>query len=98
MDFSFSSDQEELRGLTNRVLTDRCTMEHLKEIEDADGVDLPLWRELADLGIVGIGMPEADGGAGLGYAEVAIVLVGSWPNGCSGSGPPSHGYGCTIPR
>ena len=29
---------------------------------------------LADLGIVGIGMPEADGGAGLGFAEVAIVL------------------------
>ena len=74
MDFSFSSDQEELRGLTNRVLTDRCTMEHLKEIEDGEGVDLGLWRELADLGIVGIGMPEADGGAGLGFAEVAIVL------------------------
>ncbi|MSW30305.1 MAG: hypothetical protein F2867_08430, partial [Actinobacteria bacterium] len=74
MDFSFSSDQEELRALTNRVLTDRCTMEHLKEIEDAGGIDLVLWRELADLGIVGIGMPEADGGAGLGFAEVAIVL------------------------
>ena len=74
MDFSFSSDQEELRALTNRVLTDRCTMEHLKEIEDGEGIDLVLWRELADLGIVGIGMPEADGGAGLGFAEVAIVL------------------------
>jgi alkylation response protein AidB-like acyl-CoA dehydrogenase len=74
MDFSFSSDQEELRGLANRVLTDRCTMEHLKEIEDAGGIDLALWRELADLGIVGIGMPEAAGGAGLGFAEVAIVL------------------------
>jgi len=74
MDFSFSSDQEELRGLVNRVLTDRCTMEHLKEIEDGEGVDLALWRELADLGIVGIGMPEADGGAGLGFAEVGIVL------------------------
>ena len=40
----------------------------------AGGIDLVLWRELADLGIVGIGMPEADGGAGLGFAEVAIVL------------------------
>ena len=53
MDFSFSSDQEELRALTNRVLTDRCTMEHLKEVEDVGGIDLVLWRELADLGIVG---------------------------------------------
>jgi len=74
MDFSFSSDQEELRGLANRVLTDRCTMEHLKEIEDGEGVDLALWRELADLGIVGIGIPESEGGGGLGFAEVAIVL------------------------
>ena len=74
MDFSFSSDQEELRALTNRVLTDRCTIEHLKEIEGEGGIDLALWRELADLGIVGIGMPEADGGGGLGFAEVAIVL------------------------
>lgn len=74
MDFSFTSDQEELRALTNRVLTDRCTLEHLKEIEGGAGVDLALWRELAELGIVGIGMPEAAGGAGLGFAEVAIVL------------------------
>ena len=74
MDFSFSSDQEELRGLVSRVLSDRCTMEHLKEVEDGEGVDLALWRELAELGIVGIGMPEADGGAGLGFAEVGIVL------------------------
>ena len=74
MDFSFTSDQEELRTLTNRVLTDRCTLERLKEIEGADGVDLELWRELAELGIVGIGMPESEGGAGLGFTEVAIVL------------------------
>jgi len=74
MDFSFSPDQEELRALANRVLTDRCTLEHLKEIEQGEGVDLALWRELADLGLVGIGIDEAHGGDGMGYAEVAIVL------------------------
>jgi acyl-CoA dehydrogenase len=77
MDFSFSSDQEELRSLANRVLTDRCTQEHLKEVafgDGATGVDLELWRELADLGLVGIGLPESVGGGGMGFAEVAIVL------------------------
>ena len=39
MDFSFNSDQEELRGLTSLVLTDRCTLEHLKEIEGGEGID-----------------------------------------------------------
>ena len=77
MDFSFTSDQEELRGLANRVLTDRCTQDHLKEVafgEGSTGVDLELWRELAGLGLVGIGLPESAGGGGMGFFEVAIVL------------------------
>jgi 3-oxocholest-4-en-26-oyl-CoA dehydrogenase beta subunit len=77
MDFSFTSDQEELRGLANRVLTDRCTQDHLKAVafgEGSTGVDLDLWRELAGLGLVGIGLPESAGGGGLGFFEVAIVL------------------------
>ncbi len=77
MDFSFTPDQEELRALANRVLTDRCTQEHLKDVAFGDGstgVDLALWSELAELGLVGIGLPESAGGGGLGFAEVAIVL------------------------
>ncbi len=75
MDFSFTSDQEELRGLTNRLLTDKVTPEHLKTVRESDtGVDLALWREMAELGLVGIGLPESAGGAGLGFTEVAIVL------------------------
>jgi len=75
MDFSFTSDQEELRGLTNRLLTDKATPEHLKTVRESDtGVDLALWREMAELGLVGIGLPESAGGAGLGFTEVAIVL------------------------
>lgn len=77
MDFSFTSDQDELRGLANRVLADRCTPDHLRDVafgEGSTGVDLLLWRELADLGIVGIGLPESAGGGGMGFAEVAIVL------------------------
>ncbi len=77
MDFSLSADQEELRQLVKRVLTDRCTPEHLKEVAFGDGssgVDLDLWRELAELGIVGVGLPEEAGGGGAGFAEVAVVL------------------------
>lgn len=77
MDFSLSPEQEELRELARRVLTDRCTPEHLKEVafgEGATGIDLALWRELAGLGLVGIGLPESAGGGGMGFAEVAIVL------------------------
>jgi alkylation response protein AidB-like acyl-CoA dehydrogenase len=75
MDFSFSPDQEELRSLARRILTDRCTAEQLRAISESDsGTDLELWRLLADAGLVGISLPEAAGGGGLGWLEAAIVL------------------------
>jgi alkylation response protein AidB-like acyl-CoA dehydrogenase len=77
MDFSLTADQEELRQLAKRVLADRCTPERLREVAFGDGstgVDLELWRELAELGVVGVGLPEEVGGGGLGFAEAAVVL------------------------
>lgn len=75
MDFSFSPDQNELRGLTRQILTDACTTEHLKAVARTDSAtDLALWKTLADAGLVGIGLPESVGGGGLGLTEVAIVL------------------------
>ena len=75
MDFSFSPDQEELRALARRIVTDRCTAEQLRVISESDSAtDLELWRLLADAGLVGISLPEAAGGGGLGWLEEAIVL------------------------
>lgn len=75
MDFSLTSDQNELRSLTRQILVDTCTTEHLKSVAATDSAtDLALWRTLADAGLVGIGLPEAVGGGGLGITEVAIVL------------------------
>ena len=67
MDFAFTADQEELRALARRVFADRCTPEHLQEdrlrrrVES--GVDLELWREIAELGLVGVGLPESPAAA-----------------------------------
>jgi 3-oxocholest-4-en-26-oyl-CoA dehydrogenase beta subunit len=75
MDFSFSSDQDELRSLTRRILDDTCTSEQLKAVSETDsGLDLTLWKQLADAGLVGIGLPESAGGGGLGFLETCIVL------------------------
>jgi 3-oxocholest-4-en-26-oyl-CoA dehydrogenase beta subunit len=75
MDFAFSSDQEELRALARRILDDRCTQEHLRSIAASPlGTDMVLWRSLAQAGLVGIGLPEAVGGGGLGFTETCIVL------------------------
>jgi len=75
MDFSLTPDQEELRALTRRILSDVCTPAHLKSVSATDtGTDPNLWRTLADSGLVGVGLPESVGGGGLGLIETSIVL------------------------
>jgi alkylation response protein AidB-like acyl-CoA dehydrogenase len=75
MDFSFSSDQQDLRDLAAKILTDATTLERTKQVvADSDGFDRDLWAALADAGIIGISLPESVGGAGLGFLETCIVL------------------------
>src|SRR5215475_1420843 len=75
MDFSFTSDQQDLRELAAKILGDATTLERTKQVvADSDGFDRDLWAALADAGIVGISLPESVGGAGLGFLETCIVL------------------------
>jgi len=76
MDFSLSEDQQAIADLAGQILTDRATNERQREIERRDGprFDPELWRELARAGLLGIPIPEAYGGAGLGFLEIAAIL------------------------
>ncbi len=75
MDFSFSSDQQDLRELAAKILSDATTLERTKQVvAESDGFDRDLWAALAEAGIVGISLPESVGGAGLGFLETCIVL------------------------
>jgi acyl-CoA dehydrogenase len=75
MDFSFDPDQQELRDLAARILTDATGIERTKEVlASPEGMDLDLWAAMAEAGLVGISLPESVGGAGLGWLETCIVL------------------------
>ena len=77
MDFSFSEEQEAVRELADRIFTDLSTHERLRELEsdpDGDRFDRKLWAELAAAGLLGIALPEDDGGAGLGFVETGLVV------------------------
>jgi acyl-CoA dehydrogenase len=51
-------------------------VERVKEIEASDDrIDRELWKELASTGLLGIGLPESAGGAGLGLVEVCLTLI-----------------------
>ncbi len=75
MDFSFNEEQTDLQGLAKQILENEVTNERLKETEAGDtNFDRALWAKLADAGLLGIAIPEAHGGGGYGYLEVALVL------------------------
>ena len=75
MDFALNDAQTATRDLAKRILGDLVTPERHKELE-ATGVwfDRSAWGALADAGLLAMAIPEAHGGAGLGFLEVSLVL------------------------
>jgi alkylation response protein AidB-like acyl-CoA dehydrogenase len=75
MDFSLTEEQKALANLAGQILTDRCTLERLKSIEQSeDGYDRELWAELAKAGLLGAALPESAGGSGGGFVELCLML------------------------
>ncbi len=76
MDFTLTTAQEELGGLSRQILTDLVTQERLRDIEaGATRFDPALWSDLATAGVLAAALPESVGGAGLGLLEQCSVLV-----------------------
>ncbi|KXX57015.1 acyl-CoA dehydrogenase family protein [Rhodococcus sp. LB1] len=75
MDFTFSEEQEAVRGLAADVFAARSRPERITEVESsAERIDRELWRELAGTGLLGIALPEHLGGGGTGLAELYVLL------------------------
>ena len=74
MTFALSAEQAMLQDQVRALLSAQCTSDRLRAvIEGAAGWDEDLWRALAELGVLGAGIPEEFGGVGLGPQEVSIV-------------------------
>ncbi len=75
MDFNFSEDQNAIRELAYQIFTDRATDEFLLAFSRTGKTyDDELWQTLAEQGLLGIAVPEAAGGTGLGLIELCLVL------------------------
>ncbi len=77
MDFEFSADQEMLRDSVRRFLADKAPISYVRGEYDGSGTDLgrdDVWNGLREIGTVGLLVPEAHGGAGMGMVDAAVVL------------------------
>jgi len=75
MDFSFTEAQEAVAQAARGVFEGLATPERVAAVEAGDDrVDDELWRALADANLLGLAVPEAHGGSGLGLTELCLVL------------------------
>lgn len=75
MDFAFSDEQVSIRGLARGIFDKEVGHERLKAIEAGEvWFDAPLWSTMAAAGLLGIAVPEENGGMGFGFAELCILL------------------------
>ncbi|MEN0587341.1 acyl-CoA dehydrogenase family protein [Kurthia gibsonii] len=72
MNFQFSDEQNMLRQ-TVRQFVDAEIMPYIAEWDATGGFDPAIWKKLADLGLLGICIPEAYGGSGMDYNALAIA-------------------------
>jgi len=75
MNFDFSEDQTAIRDLAAQIFGDKASDEFLLSFSrTGEAYDEELWTTLAEQGLLGIAIPEAAGGSGLGLVELCMVL------------------------
>src|SRR4051812_24473171 len=79
VDFEFSTEQEMLRESVRAFLAANAPTTYVRAVHD-DPVrtdhygDDEVWSGLANLGVLGLLVPEEHGGAGMGMVDAAVVL------------------------
>ncbi len=74
MDFDFSDDQEMLRDTVRKWVEKGYDFERRRGIVKSGGFSRESWQGLADLGVLGLAVPEAQGGMGFGPVDAMVVM------------------------
>ena len=74
MNFDFSDEQKQLRDTARKFLADKCPSRAVRAVIDGKApYDRDLWKGLAEMGFLGVAIPESYGGAGAGHLELCVV-------------------------
>src|SRR5512134_3692071 len=75
MDFSFTPDQTLLKNSARAFLDEHCKPATIRLLwDDPRGESEAMWKEMAQLGWLGLSLPEEHGGSALGMVETALLL------------------------
>ena len=74
MDLDFTEEQDMLRNLVRGLCNDVAPLTVVREMEDDPlGYPADLWKQLAELDLIGLLIPEEYGGSGMSMLEGAIL-------------------------
>jgi alkylation response protein AidB-like acyl-CoA dehydrogenase len=74
MNFDFSDDQKQLRDEARKYLAEHSAPKAVREVLDGKAAyDKALWKGLAEMGFLGVAIPESYGGSGAGHLELCVI-------------------------
>jgi len=75
MDLALSEEQEMVKKMARDFLTDKLPKAVVKEMEESElGYSPDLWKEMTELGWVGLVLPDKYGGSGMSFLDLAVLL------------------------
>jgi alkylation response protein AidB-like acyl-CoA dehydrogenase len=75
MNFGFTEEQEALRDATRKFLDNECPTTFVRKMMADDTAHATeLWRKIAELGWLGIIVPEEFGGSGGSFLDLVVIL------------------------
>ena len=75
MDMKLTDEQVQLQEAAARFMDEKCTMDFVREMEASEfGYSKEMWKEMAELGWLGIDLPDDFGGLGMGTLNLAILM------------------------
>jgi len=78
MDFALSYEQKAIKATAKKFAETEFTKEIVQECDRKELFPRDLWRKACEVGLVGVFIPEAYGGPGLGYLEDCLVNEEFW--------------------
>ena len=73
MEFGLSQEQLILEESVRKFLASEVSLDAVRTVASGETTDTGIWQSLAEMGLAGVLIPEAHGGAGLGMLDAVVI-------------------------
>jgi alkylation response protein AidB-like acyl-CoA dehydrogenase len=74
MDIKLTEEQVQLRDTARKFMEEECTADFIRETEQSElGYSPKMWKQMAEMGWLGIGLPEDCGGLEMSHVDMVVL-------------------------